>query len=66
MVFSRKHVGVLYLLVRYIKTLKVRDKEVKTNITEMEAVRLRFSSVGLSNQLHRHEVHFIPEYWIWG
>jgi hypothetical protein len=49
--FSRKHVGVLYLLVKIHKTLQgKRQGGLKTNITEMEAVRLKSSSVGLSDR----------------
>jgi hypothetical protein len=57
--FSRKHVGVLYL--RYIKNPQgKRQGGLKTNITEMEAVRLKSSSVGLSDRkLRRHEVRWV-------
>jgi hypothetical protein len=58
--FSRKHVGVLYLLVKIHKTLQgKRQGGLKNNITEMEAVRLKSSSVGLSDRkLRRHEVGY--------
>jgi hypothetical protein len=62
-VFSRKHVGVLYLLVKiHKKPQGKRQGGLKTNITEMEAVRLKSSSVGLSDQLRRHEVRWYTWY----
>jgi hypothetical protein len=57
--FSRKHVGVLYLLVKIHKKPSGKRQGVKKNITEMEAVRLKSSSVGLSDQLRRHEVRWV-------
>jgi hypothetical protein len=51
-IVSRKHVGVLYLLVKIHKTLKVRQGGLK-QILKWKLSDW-FSSVGLSNQLHRH------------
>jgi hypothetical protein len=48
--FSRKHVGVLYLLVDIQNLQGKRQGGLKTNITEMEAVRLKSSSVGLRSK----------------